>query len=260
MKLRRREGFQWEGVSRLSRSRLFIPQFCGPHYVSIQKNIMSDSTQNPQNPNPSPDDGFKPADWIALINLVVVIIGGILGYQLIESTKLSIEEARAAMERTKTTIDVSKFMNDLRPAVNDQCSAWATSATTLNVVCTVKNVGAQRIVIATPTTQIKNKETGEIISTYFNYLRAPSGNALPVNTEGTISYSVTAKQPVDWRRIEVITNYQAQTDPIIVSVAKSTLKEFVDEASVSKLSSHGMTFTSFVDTKALQQTTPTVSQ
>lgn len=221
---------------------------------------MSDSTQNPQNPNPSPDDGFKPADWIALINLVVVIIGGILGYQLIESTKLSIEEARAAMERTKTTIDVSKFMNDLRPAVNDQCSAWATSATTLNVVCTVKNVGAQRIVIATPTTQIKNKETGEIISTYFNYLRAPSGNALPVNTEGTISYSVTAKQPVDWRRIEVITNYQAQTDPIIVSVAKSTLKEFVDEASVSKLSSHGMTFTSFVDTKALQQTTPTVSQ
>lgn len=221
---------------------------------------MSDTNKQLQNPSPSSDEGFRLADWIALINLAVVVIGGLLGYKLIESTKLSIEEARAAMERTKTTIDVSKFMNDLRPAVNNQCSAWATSPTTLNVVCTVKNVGAQRIVIATPTTQIKNRETGKIISTYFNYQRAPSGNALPVNTEGTISYSVTAKQPVDWRRIEVITNYQAQTDPIIVSVAKSSLRDFVDEASVIRLSSQGMTYTSFVDTKSLQQTTSTGSQ
>lgn len=221
---------------------------------------MSDHPVPQQNQSPSPDESFKPADWIALINLIVVIIGGALGYYLIESTKLSIEEAKAAMERTKTTIDISKFMNDLRPAVNDQCSAWATSSTTLHVACTIKNIGAQRIIFSTPTAQIKNKETGDVLSTYFNYKRAPSGNVLPTNTEGSISYSVTAKQPVDWTKIEVVTNYVAQTDPIIVSVATSTLKGFVDEASVKKLSEQSMTFTNFIDTKALLHTTLMGSQ
>lgn len=223
---------------------------------------MSDPTQQlkPTQPPPSSDESFRPADWISLINLIVVIVGSALGYKLIESAKLTIEEAKTSMERTKTTIDVSKFMNDLRPAVNDQCSAWATSPITINIACTIKNVGAQRIIISMPTTQILNRETGAVISTYFNYQRAPSGNALPANTEGSISYSVTAKQPVDWTRIEVVTKYQAQTDPIIVAVAKSTLKDFVDEASVNKLSVQDISFTNIINTNALLQTTPTVSR
>lgn len=219
---------------------------------------MLDPTQLPL--RHSSDNGFRPADWIALINIIVVVVGGALGYKLIESTKLSIEEAKTAMERTKITIDVSKFMNDLRPAVNDRCSAWATSSTAINVSCTIKNVGAQRIVITTPTTEIKNRETGDVISAHFNYQRTPNGNALPTNTEGSISYSVIAKQPVDWTRIEVVTHYQAQTDPIIVAVAKTTLKDYVDEASVNKLSVQGITFTSVVNTMALPQATHTGSQ
>ena len=194
------------------------------------------------------------ADWVAIINLVVVIMGGYLTYHYVQSAQLQIESLKASLEKTKDTIDISKFINDLRPAVEHTCTATAESYTRARVSIKVNNIGAHRIFLGEPSVSIKLKDTDELLNSYFRFEKNPTGNTLPSKTSGSTDYIVTTQQPVDWSKVEIVTTHNAVTDLQIVNVAKQILKPYVDN--VESLAKQGFTSTTIADTKFIATQQP----
>ncbi len=193
------------------------------------------------------DGGMSFGDWLQLVNLFVLIAGGILGYVLVERVKAEVEATRLQLDQTKLSIDISKFMNDIRPTLNDNCTAWATSPLKVQVSCSVKNIGAHRVLITKPLAKLRVKGQEEFIDSKYFVQKMLGGNALLPGTEGTTNYVIEAPSPVDWSRVEVITEFDARTDGIIVEVAKAALAGKVAPTSVDALSRHGYSFTNFID-------------
>ncbi|HXU92950.1 MAG TPA: hypothetical protein VFP33_04775 [Gallionella sp.] len=218
-------------------------------------------TQNKQQSQQQTNDTLSLADWLQIINLIVLIVGGILGYFLVERVKAEIEATKLQLDQTKLSIDISKFLNDIRPTLNDNCSAWAISPVQVKVSCSVKNIGAHRVLLSKPRAKLRIRGQEEFIDSKYFAQKFLSGNALPPGTEGSTSYVIETPSPADWSRVEVVTEFDAKTDGIIVEVAKTTLAGKIEPKLIDALSHHGYAFTNQVDIGALaknvqQSTTP----
>lgn len=204
-----------------------------------------------QQPQPQTTDRLSLGEWLQIINLVVVVVGGILGYLLVEGVKTEIETTKLQLDQTKLSIDISKFLNDIRPTLNDNCTAWATSPVQLEVACSVKNIGAHRVLLSKPLAKLRVKGQEEFIDSKHFAQKMLNGNALPPGTEGTTSYVIEVASPADWSRVEVITEFDAKTDEIIVEIAKTTLSGKVEPKYIDALSHHGYAFTNQIDISRL---------
>ncbi|MAG80595.1 MAG: hypothetical protein CMN89_11575 [Sutterellaceae bacterium] len=221
------------------------------------------TTRDPlQAPHPENDSALSFGDWLQLVNLTVVVLGGILGYFLVErvragveATKVEVEQAKLSLEQTKLSIDISKFLNDIRPTLSDSCLARATSPTQVQVSCEMKNIGAHRAILEKPVPKLRVAGTESFIDSKYFGQKLLSGNALPPGTEGSTTYYIETPQPVDWSRVEVVTRYIAKTDGLILEVAKTTLAGKVDAKLIDVLGQHGYSYTNRVDVSSLRQPT-----
>ena len=213
-------------------------------------------TQNKtQQPQAQPTGHLSLGEWLQIINLAVIVVGGVLGYFLIERVKTEIEATKLQLDQTKLSIDISKFLNDIRPALKDNCTAWATSPVQVKVSCSVENIGTHRVLLGKPLAKLRVKGQEEFIDSKHFAQKMLNGNALPPGTEGTTSYVIEVASPADWSRIEVITEFDAKTDGIIVEIAKTTLSGKVDPKYVDALSHHGYAFTNQIDISSLVNNT-----
>lgn len=194
------------------------------------------------------------ADWVAIINLVVVVVGGYFTYHYVQSAQLQIESLKVSLEKTKVTIDISKFINDLRPAVEQSCTATAESYTRARVSIKVNNIGAHRISLGEPSVSIKLKDTEKLLNSYFRFEKNPTGNTLPSKTSGSTDYIVTTQQPVDWSKVEIVTTHYAVTDQQVVNLAKQILQPYVDN--VESLAKQAFTSTTIADTQLITTQQP----
>lgn len=209
------------------------------------------NTPKQQENQPQDGSSLSFGDWLQVINLIVLIVGAILGYFLVEQVKSEVEATKLQLDQTKLSIDISKFMNDIRPALNDECSALATSPLQVRVSCSVKNIGAHRVILSKPLAKLRVRGQENFIDSNYFLQKMLNGNALLPGTYGTTNYVIEVSSPADWSRVEVVTEFEAKTDTIIVNVAKTTLAGKVEPTVVDALSRHRYAFSNFIDVPTL---------
>jgi hypothetical protein len=208
--------------------------------VDRQKNHISTSTYS----------GLSISEKLSLTTILVGIITFSLGLffnYFIEKLRIErVEEPKQLFDSTKTSIDVSKFLNDLRPKVENECITKTISNKKLEVSCRLKNIGSHRVLINEPKAVLSIRDTDDSIDkTSFNQ-KHQSPNALPTGIEGLSDYSIEFDKAVDWNKITVESVFISETDSTIIKIAKKMFtKNNISAQDIDSLSQQNYRFRSF---------------
>jgi hypothetical protein len=189
---------------------------------------------------------------LSTTNIIFPIIAFIAGSGFtfyIEKFKFErIEEPKLSMDFTKTSIDLSKFLNDLRPKLDLKCIPRTISDRKIEILCDIKNIGSNRALIDEPSASLHIRGTDNLIDKNEFLQKNQSKNALPSGIEGGSWYTIEFTESVDWSQIEVATEFTAKTDVTIVKLAKKMLlKNNVSAEDIDSLSQQGYVSSSFPD-------------
>lgn len=185
---------------------------------------------------------------IAGLNLIITGVIAVTGYNMVTRVQQGIDQARLQMDQTKANIDISKFLNDLRPVAVVDCTANELTPNSVRVACNQKNIGSQRILMDPPEVRLRQRGGDTFYATKGYVVKQQSGNVLPIGTSGGIAYlvEVPGMSAVDWTKVEVVTDLTAKTDPTILDIARQTLHDRVAPEKLDALAMQTYEFTSAV--------------
>lgn len=158
----------------------------------------------------------------------------------IEDRRLKLDESKGRTDEVRITLDFTKLLNEIRPAITISCSAGTDHWPLISITCRAKNVGVNKVILRADSVYLLDYDSRAVIPDAFVRATLPSPSAIPAGIDGAAFFEVEVGRETAVRQKATLRIlFQTQTDNVSSEMAQRLSKGVLTRADIERVANQG---------------------